>query len=577
VDLSRLAGRTIDLSVDVEGPPATVSLANLDLVGRAEDSDPPNVILYLIDCLRADHVGAYGYSRPTTPAIDALARDGVVFERLYSCASWTKPSVGCLFTSLYPQEHGARTVDDSLSPERLTLADALASQGYTTAAWVANPIVGARGFGMVRGFDSVRQLADQPKSVAVNRVKGDAAEITRSVVPWLKHMSERRFFLYIHSLDLHAEYLPRPPFDRMFVRAESTGVARDLDLYDNELAYNDREVGRLVDALKSLGLYDRTIIAVTADHGEEFGEHGRFRHGHSLFDPLLHVPFIVKPARSQHRGLRVPALASNVDIAPTLLGFAGLPVPSAFKHLGLQPTLESRAGQPRPYVFAEQLSPKEVLYAARDPRFKYIHQLLPEPGQFLYDLEHDPGEERNLWPSVPKPAEGVVAALLAFMQSAQEGYHLSISVPESGMAITVDASTEGVFALVQRFGMATEESLQIGPDRRRFRYRFQADGLPRHLVIQTRPPGENIRFSLKADEAFFPPRDILLAGRGHPAVVPFLIRASALGGGPGKESGPVRAGGERAELWYSVAAPSGPPAKIDPELAEKVRALGYVH
>lgn len=577
VDLDRFAGQELDLEVSLDGVAATASLANPLIIGEAEAGDPPNILVYLVDCLRADHVGTYGYPRPTTPEIDALARDGVVFENVYSCASWTKPSVGCLFTSLYPTSHGARTVDAALDGNPATLAEVLGASGYATVAWVANPLVATSAFGMARGFDRVVQVGEGSPSVNLNRLNADAAQITRDVVSWLGHSSEWRFFAYIHSLDLHAEYRPRPPFDQVFVNPQATGVARDIDLYDNELAYNDRELGRVVQALKRLSLYDNTLIAVTADHGEEFGEHGTFRHGRSLFDSLLHVPLILKLPRSRHRGLRVSALASNVDIAPTLLDIAGLAPAPGFRGVSLRPALADGRTALRQTVLAEQISPKEVLYAARDSRFKYVYQLIPEPRQLLYDLHRDPDEKANLLPGIPDAARGLMAELLGFMQLAQEGYHLSLSDPDPAAWIQVEASTTAAFADLQRYSMDLEESVTFSPDRRRVDYRLLAGALPRHVVLRTTPAGAPVRFRLSSGRRLLDPREVALGARGQPPeATPFETDPTVLSVSMAQATELLEARGARARLWYLPAPPRDRSVRIDPELEAKLRALGYV-
>ena len=575
VDLARFAGRTLELEVGAEGAPATVSVGTPLVEGRLPAGDPPNLLLYVVDCLRADHVGAYGYPRPTTPHLDALARDSVVYENVYACASWTKPSVACLFTSLYPVFHGAQTVDDVLAPDRVTLAEALRGAGYQTGAYIANPFVATRTFGLARGFDRVVQMLAQPQGVNINALEADAADLTREASAWLAQHASRRFFLYLHSLDLHADYRPRPPFDATFLSPERTGAEREKDLYDNELAYNDRELGRLVEVLKREGLYDRTLIAVTADHGEEFGEHGTFRHGRTLYDSLLHVPLIVKLPGSRHQGRRVDALASNVDIAPTLLAAAGLAVPAAFRGTALPPV--GPGGTERRYVFAEQLSPKEVLYAARDARFKAIHQLIPRTEALLFDVRADPQERRNLLPQAPAEARAVMQELLGFTQLGQEGYHLSIGDPDPRAWVTVEATTPGRFADVSRFSMDLEETLRFSPDRRRVEYRFLAGDSPRHLVFRTEPPGSPADFAVRSGRRPLAPAQVALGADGRPpAAVPFTVQAASLAVSVEQATALLGAGGGGARLWYVPPPAASRKAVIDPELEARLRALGYV-
>ena len=307
IDLSRFAGRSLELELSVDGPHAMVILGNPEVVGVASRAEAkrPNVLVYVVDCLRADHVGAYGYPLPTTPTLDALAEDGVVLEELMSCAPWSKPSTGCLFTSLLPMYHQARTIDDALPYERLTLAEAFRESGYATAAWVANPVIKPRVFFFNQGFDrwvDLRTFKARSAGQHINALESDAADITSGVLPWLEENRARSFFLYLHSLDLHFGYRPRPPFDEIFVKTAEDGLTRDRELYDNELAYNDREIGKLVEALKTLDLYDDTLLLVTADHGEEFGEHDFTRHGKTLFREALHIPGILKLPQSIKAG-----------------------------------------------------------------------------------------------------------------------------------------------------------------------------------------------------------------------------------------------------------------------------------
>jgi arylsulfatase A-like enzyme len=571
-DLASMAGQDAELVFELAGSASSVALARPELVGRGDGPDTPNVLVYVVDCLRADHVGAYGYPRPTTPALDRLARDAALFENVQACASWTKPAVGCLFTSLYPVFHGARTVDDALDPEVATLAEAFRAGGYATAAWVANPFVSASAFGLTRGFDRVVQVLEKPEAVNINDLPADAAVITRRVVPWLAANAGRRFFAYLHSLDLHAQYRRRPPFDRRFLSRERTGEARQPDLYDNELAANDHEIGLLLDALKRLRLYDRTVVAVTADHGEEFGEHGFTRHGHTLYQGLLHVPLIVKFPRSQYRGRRSSAVVSTLDLAPTLLESAGLPRPRGYQGVSLLPLLDGAAA-PERVVFAEQLSPRESLYAGRRGSLKYVHQFLPEPGEALYDLSSDPGEVQRLTPDGPE-ARRLAEEVLRFAQLGQWGYHLAFapSRPEASFRLQFEV-LGGVLADVVRFGIAAGESLSLDPERRRLDYRFTAGTRRRHVVLRPDPPEAAVRVTLTVDGR---PDAIEAVSSGAALPAPATLRAAELRVELAQAPGILAAGGQATRAFYVASPAQSRKALIDPELREDLRALGYV-
>jgi len=366
VDLSDLQGRSVEFRFSVDGAEGTVSFAHPEIVGQIEEVRRPNVVVHVVDCLRADHVGAYGYDRPTAPELDALATDSVVFESSYSCAAWTKASTGCLFTSMNPTFHGAQAVDDVMSSDHPTLAERFRDHGYVTAAWIANPFLYERGFRLSRGFDRVVALKKPSPTMNINNFEADAADITRGVLPWLERNRDRRFFLYLHSIDAHYEYRARPPFDELFVSAHREELPRAIDLYDNEVAYNDHEIGKLVRALKELELYDDTIIVVTSDHGEEFGEHGHERHGKSLHEAVLHIPRVMKLQRENRRATRVDALASNLDIAPTLLDDAGIPSPESFRGLSWRRFIEAGEEPPARRLFFEQVASNDVLYPNGD-------------------------------------------------------------------------------------------------------------------------------------------------------------------------------------------------------------------
>lgn len=504
IDLEAFSNESMELELAFEGE-ATVMLAHPEVLGRAEDPSRPNVIVYVIDCLRADHVGAYGYGFSTTPELDTLARDSVVFEDLASCAPWTKPSTACLFTSLFPIYHQARTVDDALSQERTTLAEAFRVAGYTTAAWVANPVIDPRVFFFNQGFDrwaDLRSFEERTTRTHANALEPDAADITAGVLPWLEEHRDDTFFLYLHSLDLHYEYRARPPFDEMFVSEESAGLERDRELYDNELAYNDRELGKLIAGLRKLDLYDNTVVFVTADHGEEFGEHDATRHGKTLYQQVLHIPGILKFPDSRFAGERSPMLTSNIDIAPTLLQLAGIEPPEVFQGSREIVSALSRAvvDTNRP-VFAELVAPQHVIYSVRNERYKYVRNLAPDFSEKLFDLEADAGELSSLLPHAPADAMRLLPELERFVRIGQHGVHLTIRPEDRGRRVTVEARTVGDAEIVNafRFAMATGDDFKLAPGGGFLSFAFTADGKARHLVVQTRPEGVPLIVDVRAD------------------------------------------------------------------------------
>ena len=575
VDLSHLRSQSVEFQFSVEGAEGTVSFAHPEIVGQIEEMRRPNVLVYVVDCLRADHVGAYGYDRPTTPALDALATDGVVFESSYSCAAWTKASTGCLFTSLNPTFHGAQAVDDVMSPDHPTLAELFRDHGYATAAWIANPFLYERGFGLTRGFDRVVALKKPSPNMNINEFEADAADITRGVLTWLEQNSDRRFFLYLHSIDAHYRYRARPPFDELFVGTHEEEPARTIDLYDNEVAYNDHEIGKLVGALMDLELYDDTIIVVTSDHGEEFGEHGYERHGKSLHEAALHIPWVMKVQRENRRATRVDALSSNLDVAPTLLDYAGIPLPESFQGLSFRRFIEADEEPPARRLFFEQVASDDVLYAVRDGRLKYISRLLPQPEELLYDVVRDPEELRNLLSAQQPPVE-LRAALLDYMRLGQRGYHVSVHHPDPDTWIEVEVWTDSVFSQVQRFAQERGDDFRVSEDGKRVSYVFQAKQRRRHLVLRTEPMGAPVHFRMLADGRDRPSDELNLGENGRIDSMPFQVIPDAVRVAFNRVSVLLDAPETQAAIWYQLAPVEKTTIALHPELKRRLRALGYL-
>ena len=300
----------------------------------------PHVFIYLVDTLRSDHLGSYGYGGPVSPRIAVFARDASVFRGIAQ-SSWTKPSVASLFTGLSPPAHRAEERGDTLSPETTTLSKLLGAAGYRTFAVSANAWVSAT-FGLDQGFQEFRSIL------------GPSDRVNQELFAWLRKVRpDEHLLVYAHTVDPHAPYAPPADFRARFaparasLKAASVGLIVDLAakrrrgesissslleemtaLYDAEIASNDLQFGLFLEELKRRGLYDDSLIVFTADHGEEFFEHGGLTHGTTLYGEVLEVPFIVK----WPRGVEAPAsprgsLAQHVDLLPTILDLLGIALP----------------------------------------------------------------------------------------------------------------------------------------------------------------------------------------------------------------------------------------------------------
>lgn len=401
---------------------AVAAIAAFLLVRHMVSNRPPktNVVLLLLDTVRSDRLGCYGGDKGLTPEIDGLAAEAVLFENAFSQSPWTLPSVATIFTGRYPIQHGAGGhlgAFRMLGEDAVTLAEIFQKAGAVTGA-VTNVMFLTERFGMAQGFETVDSTEPQN-----NNLLRRAGPTTRAALSWLEARGERPFFLFVHYFDPHLTYDPPQPYRRRFAdprdaesgdilfgtvsdivqfRRGALNLGRDkikrLELlHDGEVAYLDSQVGELLEGMSSMGLDGNTVVVVTSDHGEEFGEHGGFEHGHTLYDELLRVPLIIRmPAASAAAGLSgktglpVPTVVRLIDIAPTLCELAGLGTESAFTGRSLVQLMAGGGGPDRPVLSEGNMwGPSGVAW--RSGGFKLIRPSPSIPYR-LFDLAADPGE-----------------------------------------------------------------------------------------------------------------------------------------------------------------------------------------
>ncbi|HSM12738.1 MAG TPA: sulfatase, partial [Thermoanaerobaculia bacterium] len=405
-------GRLHAPGLDLE-PAAAVQRA-----GALPPAPRPNVLVYVIDTLRADRLGCYGYPRGTSPRIDAFARGAARFREGWAQSSWTRPAMASLLTGLLPITHQAEDTSDRI-PERVeTLAERLARTGYATAMITTNGNVAAR-FGFRQGFSEFRYLPERRKSREVH-VQSD--EVNREVFAWLDRRDPARpFFLVVHTTDPHDPYTPgrelrerlAPGIDpeigwvREMRRAEQmTGEeARSRAeqaslLYDGEIAANDASFGALLDRLERLGLDGTTAIFLTSDHGEEFWEHGGWTHGKTLYEEQLRIPFLVRLPSGAGAGTAPQGPAEQIDLAPTVLELAGIARPREMPGRSLLAEIEAggerRNGASLAFLVHGRNRGDAVLLSEwKLIRTERTESLLLRPPLELYALGSDPAESRN--------------------------------------------------------------------------------------------------------------------------------------------------------------------------------------
>ncbi len=402
-----------------------------------------NVLLIVLDTVRAFNLGLYGYGRNTSPVLDGLAAGGTTFDRAFSTAPWTLPSHASMFTGLWPHEMSADWLVP-LDPAIPTLAEAMARQGFEPVGFSGNTNYVSREVGLARGFVAFEDYVLTPalvlrnsslvRVVSRNRTlrrligeddalgRKDAVSINRSFLRWLdRRPAGRPFFAFINFYDAHRPYLPPPPYDRMFVpagtqpdprlhrtgkpgddqRPETTAWAENA--YDGGLAWLDSQLGVLFAELERRGLLDSTLIIVTSDHGEEFGEHGLFDHGNSLYRQAVQVPLVIRAPGLVPAGARVPAPVSLRDLPMTVLDLTGLAAAERFPGASLSRYFAGAGSgdtllqgvrkairQPERYPAAQG-----DLLALSDDSVRYIRNL-GTGREELFDLLGDPREQHDL-------------------------------------------------------------------------------------------------------------------------------------------------------------------------------------
>jgi len=399
------------------------------------DPSKPNVLIVLIDTLRLDHLGCYYYPLDTSPAIDRLAEDSIRFWRLMPQSSWTRPSVASLMTSTYPSAHGTHDMFDVMRPGLPSLAAALGRAGYESHGLVTNAqCLPLWGFG--DGFSRYVDV-ETTNAVAVDTRDGRAVDVALAT---LRQAVGRPWFLYLHLMAPHAPYAPPAPYSTAFMPDRFVGtrpqirLQKEMARYDGEIAYADAQMGRLLEALKTLGLYDDTLIILVSDHGEQFMEHGEQGHGKSLFEEELRVPFIMKMPHGANAGEERKQLVQMIDIGPTVLDIVGALPEGRFQGRCLRDLIEHDPIEDR-VGYASLRFYGHSLRAAKTRRQKYIHDVLRQEPTW-YDLENDPHEHRGVRHPLPD-AEPLAAFASRVASHGAVGLHL---------VITGSVGAEGVVA-----------------------------------------------------------------------------------------------------------------------------------
>jgi arylsulfatase A-like enzyme len=400
----------------------------------------PNIILISIDTLRPDHMGCYGYSRPTSPVMDQFASEGLLFEDVTSPSPWTLPAHGSMLTGLYPNRHALKSRDISLPKDIITLAEVLQKQEYTTTE-IINCYYLSKRYEMDRGFTNYTYVVEKPRQVEPSQVE-DKAKL------WLSNSQIQPFFLFLHYFDVHSDYCSQANYEKMFLRPyngkfdgrttqlvfhreaqialEQADGEHLVDLYDAGIRQIDDGLDRLFSFLKSKGLYDNTYIIFTSDHGEEFLDHGSVLHGRTQFQEMIKAPLIIQGPGIPKRK-RIKYTVSLVDLMPTILSMVNAPIPPSLDGIDLSPLwTEKNASMQNRYIFAgadKNNKVYDIKQAVRHPRYKLHYDKLNKSKQ-LYDLQLDPGEKTDISSEYSELVNSMMAQLNNYMSITNIGRQL---------------------------------------------------------------------------------------------------------------------------------------------------------
>ncbi|MSR47350.1 MAG: hypothetical protein EXS13_09845 [Planctomycetes bacterium] len=612
VDLAPVAGKRGKLTFacsDVGEPDRMdlVVVANPRIEPRAEAPAGMNVLVIASDTLRADRLSAFGYDRPTSPNVERLASGGILFMQARSQAPWTLPSFSSILTSQYPSQHGAgRGGHDEwtpLEPGVATLADALARAGYETVGITANHLISPE-YGLDQGFESYAV----PGEVAWQRLGMESVELDAPLVTqFVEQHQTTPFFLFWHIMDPHLPYTTEAALRKEFTAADYDGrfggINREVpfqvldprpgrrwfthegppkpppltvadqqfvsDYYDAEVAEIDRAIGSVIDALQRTGQWERTIVALVADHGEGLGDHGHYHHGYTLFDDQVHIPLLVRvPGRSEGTTRDEPV--QSIDLAPTLLAAVGLPQPESFAGCDLLAT----GGRGERPVFLEYPSyDSSAEKGLLQGRFKYLH----DPWfhtEALYDVIADPGEKHDVKAAHPDVVSRSREQLDAFRwEHLQRGrFHLRVH-GKPGAKLRVAIATDDLFD--------ANFAARPQPDERD----FTLDLDRQHLVLATTLTSERFELvcwcrggelSLEVTLDGEPLEQGVRVGASIDAVaMPARMRRVDVATVAGATLVPPKPG--QALFWLEPGAGNAAPVVPSPAELELLRKLGYAH
>ena len=555
-----------------------------------------NILLIGIDTLRADALEPYGGRTGVTPGFVALTNTATLFKQARSQAPWTTPSFASMITGRYPCDISPSLNFDRIPDFALTLAEILRPLGYTTGTVCGNPHMGDQSSGFQQGIDNFWYLGDAAPRESVKKTR-----------EFIYRSRFRDWFCFLHIMDPHTPYIPPLNFAEKFCDPNYTGeigyefnlehtwsfletpppeqdIRRARDLYDSEVANLDEELETLFAYLAQTGLMEKTLIIVASDHGEEFFEHGRFKHGHTLYDELIRLPLIVK-GPGFFSGSEIETPVGNIDIAPSILKYVGVPIPDNMPGIPLQDVIAGKVG-PKRLIYGEMFSQRSShgKYALEWPYKCLLDFFTGETA--LYDLVADPGEKIDIASANPDIVNNLAQNMISNLPAMRNEFLVLFAGDPSDEKHIFNGTIEipGGIALVNNLGLGEEDkwfvrgnTVTVKATNPRGEF-----GVIKGLEIILNPDADVLKASLDFDgnfvaERFYPygtdqaalseTIEVNLSNLPWPAHIPPEIRkmpsACYIVGIPGVNREEIEDGLEQKEFSQ--------------ETIEQLRALGYVN
>jgi choline-sulfatase len=557
--------------------------------------EKPNIVLIVIDALRPDHLGCYGYDRPTSPVIDGLAREGILFETAIAAAPWTKTSFSSFLTSLYPFQHGVAHWTSIMPDSIVTLSEVLHDHGYNTMALV-NMLGITDRFKVLKGTDEVSAAA---------KYKRDAPQTTDDAIEMMSN-SPQPYFILIHYFDTHWPYRPpmgcldmvrdksephpleadRPTVNRDLGVPPEDAQRRQVTMYDGCIRYVDDSVARLVDYFDQEGIRDNTVLIITADHGEAFWEHGVGSHGHNVHDEEIRVPLIFNnPVRYPKPG-RIGRLVSLMDLVPTIVDLTHAPDHRHREGMDLNDLVdEGRLSRSEGSFLPADLELAECTLK-KSPDTKCIRsdqwKLIVEPATSLvqlYNMRDDPHETVNLWGRGGAMGDSLLNLIQTVPGSTVEGWRLGFVTGEVDAAFTADVRLEPGDRLtqVERLVAGGEFALEIPEDSTSFHVEVSPKG-QQIVLFTTEPTGAEVHFEFEAGKAVSEGQIHTGSGDTRPLGRAFTMTPGEALGIPEAFDGLRTSGAIGACLWWLPGrrAVKSRETALSPEERKRLKALGYI-